>query len=138
MFDSIDLPPAALHEIVIVGHRLADTLVRRERLLHGEEVVDPFNGCLGDDGPVRLTGHIGKQAKRLLPLFLQHAGDNSEFFHHRPHFPRLAVQNLTDYVHDVLLSFFAAAMMRPMLSFDMKSPSGMAPVIADRKAFVAS
>jgi hypothetical protein len=29
-------------------------------------------------------------------------------------------------------------MMRPMFSFDMKSGNGMAPVIADRNAFVAS
>jgi hypothetical protein len=33
---------------------------------------------------------------------------------------------------------FAAAMMRAMFSFDMKSGNGMAPVIADRNAFVAS
>src|SRR5262245_57955963 len=129
MLESIDLAPAAVHEIVIVGHRLANVLVRRERLLHGEEIIDSFNSRLGDDGPVRLSGHIGEQTKRLLPLFFQRTGDHLKFLHHRPHLPWLAVQNLSDHVHDVLLSnrknhrtatSFAADTMWPMLLLDMK------------------
>ena len=45
---------------------------------------------------------------------------------------------LLDYRHYKSQCVVAAAMMRARFSSDMKSDNGIAPVIAERKAFVAS
>src|SRR4029453_9376495 len=89
---------------------------------------------------------IGEQAHRFVPHVFQCRGDGSELFDHLADFPGFALQDLTDHIHNALLRFayawnstgLAAAMMRPTFAFDMKSGSGMAPVIAERKALVAS
>src|SRR5262245_26453107 len=39
----IDFTPAVLHQFVIVSHRLAKGLVRHERMLHVEEVLDSLH-----------------------------------------------------------------------------------------------
>src|SRR5215210_5336504 len=69
--DSVDFAPPTLHDFVIIGHALPDHVVGHELLLNGEEVVDPRHGSLGDDGPERLTGDIGEQAKRFMPELCQ-------------------------------------------------------------------
>src|SRR5688572_9177456 len=103
-FDPKYLPPAALHEVVIISHRLPHGLVRRELLLDGEEVIDLLDLHLRDDGPERLTCDIGEQAHRFVPHLLERVRDRCEFFSHLADLPRLAVQNLTNHVHDTFLS----------------------------------
>ena len=145
--DSIDFPPAALHEVVIIGHRLRHVLVRRKLLLDGEEVIDLLDLRLSDDGPERLTCDVSEQAHRFVPHLLERVRDRPNLSAIWRTLPGLQcktsritymTRSFQTVLTDDVSASFAAAMMRPMFSLDMKSGNGMAPVIADRNAFVAS
>jgi hypothetical protein len=108
-FDSINLAPTAVHEIVIIGHGLAERFVRHELLLGYEEVIDPLDLRLSHDCPERLTRDIGEQTKRLLSDFFEHVRDGFEFRNHRSDVSRFAMQDLTNDVHGALLSHLVHA-----------------------------
>ena len=78
-----------------------DRLVGHESLLHGEEIIDLLDPRLSDDRPVWLARNIGQHAKRFLPRFFQDRRDTPELLNHLANLPGFAVEDLTDYVHDL-------------------------------------
>lgn len=60
--DSIDLPSAAVDELVIIRHGLAQPVISHQPLLDREELVDGFRPRFSDDGPEALAADIGEYA----------------------------------------------------------------------------
>src|SRR5262249_7491220 len=100
----IDLPPAAVDNVVIISHVPPQGLVGHELLLHSEEIIDRLDFRLGDNGPEGLARDVAEQAKGFMSHSFHSCRDASELLELLTDLSGLAVQDLADYVHDVLLS----------------------------------
>lgn len=139
-FHAIDVPPAAIHQVVMIGQDRADHLAGHDLLLDREDVVDLFHLCFGDDGPE------GSPLNGSDPMSFMTGPMALNFSTIWRTLPGLqcTISPITNMTQSLQIgvrpweSTSFAARILSRFSCDMKSGSGMAPVIADRNALVAS
>jgi hypothetical protein len=98
-FDLVDVPTAALNEVMVSGHDFGGFVVGHRLLHHGEEFVEVVHLDLTHHRPVRLAAHVGEYTKRPVAQLLPQAGQALEPAHHIPDFSGLAVHHIADHVH---------------------------------------
>src|SRR5438445_775224 len=106
-FDLIDLAPTVLHEIVIVLHDVLEFLhvvtALPATLHHTLEIVHARYFHLGDERPVPFRTEVGHHAHLRHADLRAELGHGQELLNHRAHLTGLAIHDLANEQHAVLL-----------------------------------
>src|SRR5439155_13906657 len=106
LLDLVDLPLAALHEVVVALHDLRGLRIRRALAHHLDVLVERLDFLLPHDRPELFAAHVGHHADAADAGVLHQRLHLLEPLHHLAHFARLAVHQLANDVHRTLLSIY--------------------------------
>src|SRR5437016_94669 len=129
-FDLIDLAPTVLHEIVIVLHDVLEFLhvvtALPATLHHTLEIVHARYFHLGDERPVPFRTEVGHHAHLRHADLRAELGHGQELLNHRAHLTRLAIHDLANEQHAVLL-------FRSLHGFGLSGPPNGSRVSCERR-----